>query len=661
MAQGIIREGRVSEASRPLAVDALAKDEMGSNPIPVVKKKIGSEEVAKATEILRKYKEGKARLEAKIIANEQFWKLRQWGMLNQANELIQTKSTLWLWMCIQGRYSDIMDSYPTCNIKPRQQDDVDQAKMLSSIIPVVMEQNRYEETYSDIAWYAVKQGGAVQGIFWDATKHNGLGDITIKETDVLNLFWEPGVSDIQNSENVFNIELVDNDTLIQRYPEAEGHLDSKTLTISEYKTDDNIDTSNKSIVVDWYYHTEYNGKKVLQYCKYVNDFVIFASENETEVPMQTKQDTITGVVTQVPVGESMAQRGYYDHGKYPFVVMSLYPIKGSIIGYGITDIGRSTQLDIDELNNCIMENAKDGASARYFERENASINEEEFLDRTKKIVHVAGGLDEQNIRAIDTKPLDSIYVNYMSVKTDEMKQATSNQDVHNGTTSSGVTAASAIAALQEAAGKNARSTNREFYRAYREVVYQVIELMRQFYTQPRMFRIAPDANGKEEFVTFDNSGIVAQNQNVGGIDLGLRLPEFDVDVTAEKASPYKKMEMNELALNFYQLGFFNPQSADQALACLEIMDFDHKDLIVQKIQENQTLQMRLLQFEQLALKLAQRTDPQLANQIGEMILAEGGQPVPTSTEEVDMNVDANPMGNKRVEAAREQAQNSTRV
>jgi len=661
MAQGIIREGRVSEASRPLAVDALAKDEMGNNPIPVVKKKIGSEEVAKATEILRKYKEGKARLEAKIIANEQFWKLRQWGMLNQANELIQTKSTLWLWMCIQGRYSDIMDSYPTCNIKPRQQDDVDQAKMLSSIIPVVMEQNRYEETYSDIAWYAVKQGGAVQGIFWDATKHNGLGDITIKETDVLNLFWEPGVSDIQNSENVFNIELVDNDTLIQRYPEAEGHLDSKTLTISEYKTDDNIDTSNKSIVVDWYYHTEYNGKKVLQYCKYVNDFVIFASENETEVPMQTKQDPITGIVTQVPVGESMAQRGYYDHGKYPFVVMSLYPIKGSIIGYGITDIGRSTQLDIDELNNCIMENAKDGASARYFERENASINEEEFLDRTKKIVHVAGGLDEQNIRAIDTKPLDSIYVNYMSVKTDEMKQATSNQDVHNGTTSSGVTAASAIAALQEAAGKNARSTNREFYRAYREVVYQVIELMRQFYTQPRMFRIAPDANGKEEFVTFDNSGIVAQNQNVGGIDLGLRLPEFDIDVTAEKASPYKKMEMNELALNFYQLGFFNPQSADQALACLEIMDFDHKDLIVQKIQENQTLQMRLLQFEQLALKLAQQTDPQLANQIGEMILAEGGQPVPTSTEEVDMNVDANPMGNKRVEAAREQAQNSTRV
>ncbi len=660
MAEGIIRKGRTSEASRPLAVETLAKGEMGSAVIPEVTKKIGTEQIAKATEILRKYKEGKARLEAKVVANEQFWKLRQWGTLNETKQLLQTKSTLWLWMCIQGRYSDVMDSFPTCNIKPRQQDDVEQAKMLSSIIPVVMEQNKYEETYSDIAWDAAKQGGAIQGIFWDASKHNGLGDITIKEMDLLNIFWEPGVSDIQNSQNVFTVELVDNDILVQRYPQTEGHLNSKTLSVSKYIYDDNIDTENKSIVVDWYYHTEYGGKKVLHYCKFVNDIVLFASENEDEVPMQTVTDPVTGIATQVPVGEPMSQRGYYDHGKYPFAVMSLYPIKGSIIGYGLTDIGRSTQIDIDELNDSIMGNAKEGASARYFERENASINEEEFLDPKKKIVHVAGQLDEQNIRAIETKPLDSIYVNFMSMKTDELKQATSNQDVHNGTTSSGVTAASAIAALQEAAGKNARSTNREFYRTYKEVIYQVIELMRQFYTQPRMFRIAPDASGKEEFVTFDNSGIKAQSQMVGGVDLGLRLPEFDVDVTAEKANPYKKMEMNELALNFYQLGFFNPNSADQALACLEIMDFDHKDLIISKIQENQTLQMRLLQFEQLALTLAQKTDPQLANQIGEMILAEGGQPVPTGGE-IDMDASPNPGGEKRVEAAREQAINSTKV
>jgi len=662
MAEGIVRPGMVREAAKPMMEAQIrAQKEMELNEeaalakelIAGQKKRIGTDEIAKATEILRKYKDGKQKLEAKIKRNEQFWKLRQWGES-------EIRSTTWLWNCIQGRYSDAMDSYPTCNVKPRQGDDKAQAKMLSSIIPVVMEQNRYEETYSDIAWYTLKQGGSAQGIFWDATKHNGLGDITIKKIDLLNLFWEPGITDIQKSANVFTTELVDNDILLQRYPQTEGHLGQRSITVAQYMYDDNVDTSDKSVVIDWYYHTEYNGKRVLQYVKYVNDVVLFASENETEIPSKKIMDPETGIEMEVATGESLATRGYYDHGKYPFAIMNLFPIEGSLIGYGLTDIGRYTQDEIDLLSQAILDNALDGSQPRYFAKESSAVNEEEYLNRKKKIVHVQGNLDEINIRPIDTKPLDSVYVNYLSMKTDELKSATANQDVHNGESSSGVTAASAIAALQEAAGKNARSTNREFYRTYRDVVYQVIELIRQFYNQPRMFRIAPDASGEEQFVTFDNKGIVAQPQIIGGIDMGLRLPEFDVDVTAEKASPYKKMEMNELALNFYAQGFFNPEMADQALACLEIMDFDHKDLVIAKIQQNHTLQMRLLQFEQLCLQLAQQVNPQMADQIANVILQEGGQPLPMGGE-VDLNTSANPAGEARMEAARAQAVNNTKI
>ena len=658
MAQGIVRPGMIREASRPMVEAELLKGDAGQNTAPAADpaKKIGRDQILKATEILKKYKEGKAHLEAKITENEQFWKLRQWGELSNENKTRIKKSTTWLWSCIQGRYSDAMDSFPTCNIKPRQSDDKAQAKMLSSIVPVVLEQNKYEETYSDIAWYTLKQGGSIQGVFWDAAKHNGLGDITVRKIDILNAFWQPGITDLQQSKHFFTVELVDNDILEQRFPETVGHLGGQNMTVAKYIYDDKVDTNEKSVVVDWYYHTEYGGKRVLQFCKFVNDVVLFATENETTPPMTA--DPVTGL--PVPAGKSLAERGYYDHGLYPFVVMNLYPIEGSLIGYGLTDIGRSTQLDIDTLNNAMVENAADGSTPRYFAREGAAVNEDEFIDREKKIVHVQGNLDEQNLRPIDTKPIDSNYINFLNIKTDELKTATSNQDVHNGSTSSGVTAASAIAALQEAAGKNARSSNREFYRAYKEVVYQVIELIRQFYDSPRVFRIAPDASGEEQFVNFDNSGIVGQPQLVNGVDMGLRLPEFDVDVTAEKASPYKKMEMNELALNFYAQGFFNPEMADQALACLEVMDFDHKDLVIAKIQQNQTMRIRLLQFEQLALNLAAKYDPALAAQIGSMILEEGGVQVPTGAP-VNLETAESPSGNARVEAAREQAVNNTKV
>ena len=291
-------------------IEMLQKNEIAKEIQATQPKKIGPDEVLRASDILKKYKAGKTRLEQKIIANEEFWKLRQWRYIDEENADKEFQpATAWLWSCIQSRYSDVMDSYPTCNIKPRQMDDKGEAEKLSAIIPVVMEQNRYEETYSDVAWYMLKHGGSVQGVFWDGSKHNGLGDVSIKGIDFINLFWEPGIKDIQDSTHLFHTELVNNDLLEQRYPQCVGKLGGNGITLAKYLYDDNVDTSEKSVVIDWYYHTEYNGKKTLHLVKYVNDIVLYATENETEVPTRREIDAETGIPLDIPTGLSMAERG----------------------------------------------------------------------------------------------------------------------------------------------------------------------------------------------------------------------------------------------------------------------------------------------------------------------------------------------------------------
>jgi len=598
-----------------------------------MKPKIGTEEVIRASEILRKYKEGKARLEQKIIANEEFWKLRQWNYMNNGTDDFKP-ATAWLWSCIQSRYSDAMDSYPTCNFQPRQADDKAEAVKLSAIIPIILEHNRYEDVYSDIVWYTLKHGGSIQGIFWDGTKHNGLGDIAIRKIDFINFFWEPGITDLQASQNIFNTELVSNDILEQRYPKCVGKLGGQNITLAKYLYDDTVDTSGKSVVIDWYYHTYVKGKKTLQYVKYVNDIVLYATENEIQGPEKVTVDPETGMPLTVPLGQSIAEKGLYDHAQYPFVSMALYPVEGSICGYGITDIGRDTQIQIDQLNKAIVDNAMDGATPRYFIREDGTINIQEYNDKSKKFVHVTGNIGEENIRPIDSKQLDTIYVNYLTQKIDELKYVTSNQDYNNGVAPSGITAASAIAALQETAGKNARSTNKTFHRAFRDVCYQIVELVRQFYDIPRTFRIHSDGM-QEEFIQYDNRGIRPQKMQTMGMDFGLRVPEFDIDITSEKANPYKKMEMNELALSFYNAGFFNPQMTDQALACLNMMDFNKKDEVMQKISENGTLAEMLLMYQQMALQFATQISPELGQEVANQILSQGGQMIPQ-----DMGVQA---------------------
>ena len=624
---------------------------------------IDSRVVLKASEILRDYKKGKERLEKKIIKNEEFWKLRQWNYMNDDNDDFKP-ATAWLWSCIQSRYSDAMDSYPTCNFQPRQSDDKAEAIKLSAIVPVILEQNRYEDVYSDIVWYTLKHGGCIQGIFWDGSKHNGIGDICIKKIDFINFFWEPGITDIQESQNIFNTELVHNNILEQRYPQCVGKLGGQSITLAKYLYDDTVDNSDKSVVVDWYYHTYVNGKKTLQYVKYVNDIVLYATENEIVPPEKVTLDVETGIPITIPLDKPIAEKGLYDHGLYPFVTMALYPVEGSICGYGITDIGRDTQKLIDQLNKAIVDNARAGAKPRYFVRNDGSINLNEFQDLNKEFVHVEGSLGDENIRPIDHKPLDSIYANILTQKIDELKYVTSNQDVNNGVAPSGVTSASGIAALQESQGKNARSSNKTFHRAFREVCYQIVELIRQFYDVPRTFRINPDGM-KEQFVQYDNSGLQPQPQMTMGMDMGLRLPEFDIDITSEKANPYKKMEINDLALSFYNAGFFNPQMTDQALACLGMMDFAKKDEVMQKISENGTLAELLILYQQMALQFATQISPQLAEQVANQILSQGGQPIPQS-----MGMDASGVGDVNndgntehpfVEKAREGARASTQA
>ena len=655
------------EQRQPSELEIRAKNEMAMLEHTARKKRmqaqmkpvIDEKAVQKASEILQKYKKGKMRLEKKIIANEQFWKLRQWNYMNNTADENFKPATAWLWSCIQSRYSDAMDSYPTCNFQPRQSDDKGEAIKLSAIVPVVLEQNRYEDVYSDIVWYTLKHGGSIQGVFWDGSKHNGLGDVSVKRIDFINFFWEPGITDIQESQNIFNTELVANNILEQRYPQCKGRLGAKGVNLAKYLYDDDVDTSEMSVVVDWYYHTYVNGKKTLQYVKYVNDIVLYATENEIVGPEKVTVDPETGIPITVPLDKPLAEKGLYDHGLYPFVSMALYPVEGSICGYGITDIGRDTQIQIDQLNKAIVDNAMDGATPRYFVRDDGTINLKQYNNKSEKFVNVVGNIGEENIRPIDHKPLDSIYSNFLTQKIDELKYVTSNQDYNNGVAPSGITAASAIAALQETAGKNARSTNKAFHRAFRDVCYQIVELIRQFYDIPRTFRINPDGM-REEFVPYDNSGLKPQPQMTMGMDMGLRLPEFDIEITSEKANPYKKMEINELALSFYNAGFFNPEMTDQALACLNMMDFTKKDEVMQKIRENGTLAEMLLMYQQMALQFATELDPARGQEVANLILSQGGQAVPQ-----DMGVQASTADvsseHPYVERARSEARASTQA
>lgn len=397
---------------------------------------------------------------------------------------------------------------------------------------------------------------------------------------------------------------------MRRYPQLDGKLSASHAAVSRYLYDDTVDTTGKSLAVDWYYHTEENGRKVLQYCKFVGEQVLYATENETQPPVESvpagMDEEGRPVVAALPVGVPTARRGWYDHGLYPFVFDPLFPEEGTPCGYGYIDLCKSPQKQIDLMNQAFLKNTLAAATPRFFIRSDGAVNESEYADWTTPFVHTNGNLGADSIAPIQSAPLSGIYMAMLNNKIAEMKETAGNRDVANGGTASGVTAATAIAALQEAGGKLSRNMIADGYEAFSDVVTLCIELIRQFYDMPRQFRLLGPM-GTEEFVSYDNSAL---QPCLSGFDGGCRVPEFDLEIAAQEESPYKTMEYNQLALQFFQLGFFNPALADQALGCLDMMEFKNKDHLMAAIARNGTLQQENQQLKAQLLQIISRAAPQ---------------------------------------------------
>ena len=584
---------------------------------------IGPEQLQRFMQILQKYKAGKTQTENRIVASENWWKLRntqeEQKQTNVGKDGGFTSKSGWLHNVIVSKHADAMESYPEPNILPREQDDKGEAGILSAIIPCILEQNQFEETYSDAMWQKLKTGTGVYKVVWDSSKLNGLGDIAVEQVNLLNIYWEPGVTDIQKSRYFFSTELWDREVLEEMYPHLKDKLKGKSITSTKFQYDDAVSTEDKHTVIEVYYHKYVQGKNTLQYCKFVGDQVIYATENETQRPTQQVDDPETGMQMMEEVGLSIAERGLYDHGLYPYVFDALYPIEGSPCGYGFVDICRNPQTEIDLMKTSFVKNTMVGATPRYWSRGDGSVNEEEFLDLSKPIVH-APSIDENALRRIEHDTLDGNHIAMLDRTIQELRETSGNTETSTGNTNSGVTAASAIAALQEASGKGSRDSTKTSYRAYGQIVNLCIELIRQFYELPRQFRIVGQY-GMQQFVSYTNEGLRPQYQGDDfGQDMGFRLPVFDIKVSAQKQNVYTKVSQNELALQFFKMGFFNPQLTDQTLMCLDIMEFDGKDGIMQKVAQNGTMFQKLQQYMQLALTFAQEVDPKTAERIAQDIM-----------------------------------------
>lgn len=593
---------------------------------------ITDKDLERADNLLREYINGKSALNHRLKDEEQWYQVhqdyaRQLDMLNREaaaknkhpdnlgfRRIIRSRSSL-LFQAMWSHHNDDMDNVPQVSCLPRELSDEQSAELLSKIIPVVMQRARFVDTYSQCAWDKIKHGLCGYGVFWDGDEADGLGDVAIKRVDLLNLYWQPGVRELEESPNLFILSDERREDLIDEWPQLASELSrggSERYVDNVWPHEDNEDRSKLVRVTDWYYRKRNSaGRKVTHLVKYAMGKVLYASEND-------------------PAYEDA---GYYAHGRYPVVIDTLYPYTDTVGGFGLIAVGRSVVEYIETLDERIAEYIDWASRTRYWAKHSMGINADDFCNVDKRIVEVEGDIDEEKLRQITISGLDPLIPTIRESKANELKEISAARDVSQGGSGGGVTAASAIAALQEAGNKASRDEIGSSYRTLEQVAQLVIELIRQFYTEARVFRIvAPD--GGVTYQSFDNSAMQAVPVGVGadGTEM-LRKPVYDVDIRAAKMSPYSQVSQNSTMMEMFSAGVFSPQMADQSLIMLDGMDFPGIDELREKIRQGQsTYNLLMAAVQYIASTTGMEPEQVLASLTGGTVPAQSAVNSGASTE-----------------------------
>ena len=489
-----------------------------------------SPDIASAAKILIQYKREKRELEARLLKEGEVWK----------NVYSGGESSSWIFNSIVNKHADIIDSIPTCVCLPREKRDERYAEMLSKIIPVITQRCNFEQTYSDNSWEKLKHGTAVYGVFWNNSLEDGMGDVDIRPVPLSDIFWEVGTEDIQSSKNLFIIKLCDKEELEATYGDF-SYDEHREAELTLRSALDIGGSEDKCLVVDWYYKRHLSdGSALLHFCKFAGDHVLYSSE-----------------------GDPACAGGWYHHGQYPVVFDRLYPMGGAC-GFGLIAIAGETQRYINRIDGDMLDYADWASKVRFWAKRSLGVNEKEFLDLSRRIVEVEGDIDEEKLRQIDITPIDNGVIDVRRMKLEELKEITGSRDVSQGGYSGSVTAASAISILREAGAKSSRDGIEETFRSYVKVIALVIELIRQFYTEKRAFRIVGDLGGRE-YIGFSGKELSGEDG---------RRAYFDIEVNATKKSPSEAAQKNQFAKELYDSGAFKRENAAETLMMLELMDFE---------------------------------------------------------------------------------------
>ncbi|MBQ5992131.1 MAG: hypothetical protein IJL62_06265 [Clostridia bacterium] len=449
---------------------------------------------------------------------------------------------------IENVSSDLSDQTPEAVITPESAADAYAAQVIDAVIRRNHDAAAYPVEYRRMIHDLLVGGYCVQEVGYDSTENGGLGGAFIRRVDIRSILIDPLVTDLQDGRAVFKLAMRPRTWIETHYPDLSPLIGSRPLDAAELITDEILapDPKNACLLIE-YWRREYD-----------------AAEDLYRVHMAL---ICGGVVLED--SRDVKPEGYFAHGRYPFVLTTLYPRKGSALGFGVVDLFGTQQLYADKLDQLVLKNAFLASRNKLLVTDASGFDPDDLRDWSKD-VHTGENLN--GVTWMTTAPLPNYLLSYIQSIRESIKEESGANDSSRGAAPGGVTAARAIEALQEMSTKRARMATDQLHEAFREAVRLEIETEREFNCYLRPVTITVDGEPREVF--FDSDVL---SKNAPG---GARLPvEFLISIKAVRRSRFAGAAQNELIMNLLSLGALTKEQA------ISLMVFEGKEQVLKQMRE----------------------------------------------------------------------------
>ncbi len=449
---------------------------------------------------------------------------------------------------IENITADLMDQVPEAVITPESASDVYIARVVEAVIKRNHDAASYPAEYRKLIHDLLVGGYCVQEVGYDGAENGGLGGAYLRRVDIRNILFDPMVTDIQDGRAVFKLALRSKEWIEAHYPDTSALIDEHPVDAAELMTDDILspDPKDARLLLE-YWQREYDAR--------------------TETYRVHMALLCGGTVLED--SRDVKPEGYFAHGQYPFVLTTLYPRKGSALGFGIVDLFGTQQRYADKLDQIVLKNALMASRNKLLVTDASGFDPDDLRDWSKD-VHTGESLN--GVTWFSTPPLPNYLLSYIRTIREDIKEESGANESSRGNVAQGVTAARAIEALQEASTKRARMATEQMHEAYRQAVRMEIETEREFSCFLRPVTVT--VNGSPKEVLFDSA--MMMRAAPGDVELPI---EFAISIKAVKRNRFASEAQNELMMKLLSMGAIDREQA------IELMVFEGKEQVLKHIRD----------------------------------------------------------------------------